>query len=407
MVEAFHEDSKTWRAVNLSLRDAIVDFAAQHCAYYRKLIQPSQPFEAIPLLTKTLIREHADDLLAEGIPENRRVAKRTSGSAGQPLEFFRDSIQGPAEDISAQRFLKRLHGVPEPSTMVWAAAFPHTSTGVPDLDIHPLPVGTLSPERLRHEVLLWGRFRSYFLYGQASAIHWMADQVRERGLEVQRLPACVIATSDLLTEQAEQEIRDVFQCPVHSWYGSHEFNGFLAGTLPGTRRYAFNPLLCHVEVTDDAGQPVEPGNVGKLVVTDLNNHVFPFIRYDTEDLATRARDEFVGGWRVIDRIEGRSSELLRFPSGRILSGTTLGQFVLTKGDLGRFVRFYQCAQTGSNELELRIVWRGKPSNEVRSRVERALGSIADPDTAIRTRDVEKLETLPSGKAWIVRTEFER
>ena len=62
-------------SVNLSLRDAIVDFAARQWAYFRKLIQASQPFEAIPLLTKILIREHADDLLAEGISENRRVAK--------------------------------------------------------------------------------------------------------------------------------------------------------------------------------------------------------------------------------------------------------------------------------------------------------------------------------------------
>ena len=78
-----------------------------------------KPVEEIPVLTKTMIRDHFDDLLAEGIPEGRRVAMSTSGSSGEPLEFFRDISEGPAEDGPAQRFLKRLHGVPHILECYW------------------------------------------------------------------------------------------------------------------------------------------------------------------------------------------------------------------------------------------------------------------------------------------------
>src|SRR5437868_747164 len=113
MVEAFLGNAEPWRSVNVGLRDAIVDFAGRHCPYYRNIIRPGEPFEEIPLLTKTIIRERFEDLLAEGVPESRRVAKRTSGSSGEALEFYRDRSQGPIEDYSAQRFLRRLHAVPE------------------------------------------------------------------------------------------------------------------------------------------------------------------------------------------------------------------------------------------------------------------------------------------------------
>src|SRR5205823_310786 len=134
-------------------------------------------------------------------------------------------------------------------------------------------------------------------------------------------------------------------CPVHSWYGSHEFNGFVAGTLPGSVRYAFNPLLVHIEVVDDRGRPVTPGELGRLVLTDLNNWVMPFVRYDTGDIAARATEEWHGGWPVVDRIEGRSSEVLRLPDGRVLSAVTVGAWVVKYGGGADRVRQFQAQQT--------------------------------------------------------------
>jgi phenylacetate-coenzyme A ligase PaaK-like adenylate-forming protein len=136
-------------------------------------------------------------------------------------------------------------------------------------EFHAVTTVGLTPRILRREVRAWARYPRYWIYGHASIIDWIADHIETEGLVVGRPPDAIVSTSDQLTPLAEARIARVFGCPVHSWYGSHEFNGYVAGTLPGTRRYAFNPLLVYTEVLDEEGGPVPPGHTGRLVLTDL------------------------------------------------------------------------------------------------------------------------------------------
>ena len=401
MHASWQADPKTWEPLTHGLRDAMVKFAAEHCPYYARMGVGNRTFEKIPLLTKSIIRENAEGLLAEGGAIERRIPKITSGSTGQPLKFYRDMSEGPI-CRAARHFLKQLHRVPESATMVWIGTRPST---VDKERVHQVPVPELTSERAQEEARLWTSFDQYWLYGHASAIDWVAAVIEERRLPARNPPSCVITTADLLTEHAEQRIGRVFRCPVHSWYGSNEFDGFLAGTIPGTRRYVFNPLLAYVEVLRDDGEPVRPGETGNLVVTDLNNYVFPFIRYVTGDLATVGSERMIGGWTIVERIEGRSSEIIQLPNGHILTPVILGHLLFLRNDFGSMIRFYQCAQTAHDRLELRLVWQNPPSPEDRSRIEAALHGAVGPEMKVRIADIACLDKLPSGKTWILRREF--
>jgi len=401
MHASWQADPKTWERVTHGLRDAMVKFAVDHSPYYRQVCVGQRTFEEIPLLTKDIIRENVENLLAEGISLERRIPKRTSGSTGQPMQFYRDSSEGPI-CRAAKQFLEQLHKVPESATMVWIH---HERSNVDKERVHEVPVSELTSDRVQEELRLWASFDQYWLYGYASAIDWVAGVIEERRLPIPRPPSCVITTADLLTEHAEQRISRVFKCPVHSWYGSHEFDGYLAGTIPGTRRYIFSPLLAYVEVLRDDGEPTRPGETGNLVVTDLNNYVFPFIRYVTGDLATVGSERMIGGWTMVERIEGRSSEIIKLSNGRILSPVTLGQLLFVSNDFGSMIRFYQCAQTAHDQLELRLVWQNPPSPEDRSRIEAALRGAVGPEMKVRIADIACLDQLPSGKTWILRREF--
>jgi phenylacetate-CoA ligase len=419
MVAAFTGDTSTWVGINRRLRDAIVDYAAARSPYYRRVAAGAGGrFERIPILTKAVIRRHLDDLFAEGVPEWRRVPRSTSGSTGEPMVFYRDVSQGPVENVSARRFLLWMQRIATRSRMVWISAGPRLRTSPPsppgllsrvrrdDEGFHPVSTVGLTPSALRRQLATWGRYESYWLYGHASAIDWVADRVESNGSHMTRKPVAVVTTGDQLSELADARITRAFDCPVHSWYGSHEFNGYVAGTLPGTRRYAFNPWLVHAEVVDDEGRPVTPGKTGRLVLTDLNNYVFPLIRYDTDDLAVASEVGFVGGFPLVERLEGRSSDVLVFPSGRFVSGVTLGGYIVSMRNFAPLIRFYQCVQTAPNELEVLVVWTRRPSGTERAALADSLRMITDPDTVIRIRDVDELERLPSGKTWIVRRLFE-
>ena len=417
MVAAFAGDTPTWTAINRRLRDAMLDFAASRSPYYRRVVsRAGGGFERIPILTKALIRTHMEELFAEGVPEWRRIRRATSGSTGAPMVFYRDLSQGPAENGSAKRFLRWLHGIPPDARMVWITTNPQLGTGTPARPtlrdrllgsrdgkvFHGVSTVGLTPRVLRRELQVWARQGRYWIYGHASIVDWVADRIETDGLALPVLPTGIVTTSDELTPLAESRIARVFGCPVNSWYGSHEFNGYVAGTLPGTRRYAFNPFLIYAEVVNEDGRPVPVGQTGRLVLTDLNNYVFPFIRYDTDDLAVASEDGFVGGFPVVEGLEGRSSERLEFPSGRTLSGVSLGGYLMQIHDFGPLIWFYQCAQTGPNELEIRVAWARQPMERERTALIEAVRRITDPDTVISIRDVTELERSASGKAWIVR-----
>jgi phenylacetate-CoA ligase len=422
-MQAAFEDAGDWGREHLASRDALVSYARARCRYYREAIPSGTRFEDIPLLTKEMVRSGLDDLLAEGVPSDRRVEKRTSGSTGEPLFLYRDRSQGPLEEGSGQRFLLRLHRVPREATRVWISTHPEPIP--PDLfarfprvahawalvghrlrradpPTHPVSTLSLTSRRLARELRMWTSFRTWWLYGHASAIARVADEIEGRRLPLGRRPEVVITTSDDLTAPAEERIRKVFGCPVHSWYGSHEVNGYAAGTLPGTHRYAFNPFLVYPEITDEAGRTLPPGEEGLLVLTDLNNLVMPLIRYVTGDLGRLAADAPAASFPVVDGLVGRASDAIRLPDGRRLTAVTFGQALFGGKGPAESVSAFQCQEVAPGRLEMRVVWAQAPSDGERSRVLRAFQATVGPRTALDLKDVDQVELLPSGKAWVVR-----
>ncbi len=94
MLAAWQGDSGTWKVASCGLRDAMVRFAVERCRYYREVIDVGRPFEEIPILTKQIIRERSESILAEDVPVDRRRPLTTSGSTGQPMAFYRDTVAG-------------------------------------------------------------------------------------------------------------------------------------------------------------------------------------------------------------------------------------------------------------------------------------------------------------------------
>ena len=419
MCAALRGTAGTWRAVNEALRDAVVDHALRRTPYYRDAGGPGTPFDELPVMTKDVVRREGERLLA-GAPPERRVELRTSGSSGQPLAFSRDTAQGPMEYVSARRFLRRLQHLPEDATTVWVSARPQPEPGPrpPGLRGLParlpgrrppprtiaVPTHTLAPRVVPELVEQWRRLPSFVLYGYASALDWIADEVQRQGLGSVPQPSGIVTTGDTLTPGAAERLRRVLGAPVHSWYGSNEVNGFVAGTLPGTRRYVFNPLLVHLELLDDRDRPASPGEHGRIVLTDLNNYVMPLIRYDTQDVGVASAGTH-GGLPVLEEIVGRSSETLRLPSGRVVSPLTLGMRLFVGENFLPYIHAYQCAEIAPNHLQVRVIWEGgDPGPEVRAEIVRSVRTITDPDTIVEVVGVANLDRLPSGKSWIVRRE---
>ena len=93
------------------------------------------------------------------------------------------------------------------------------------------------------------------------------------------------------------------QCPQHDWY------------------HVVEPAVI-VEIVDDAGQPCEIGQPGRVLVTTLINPAMPMIRYELGDVAEWGEDCDCGiTWRVIRQIHGRVRRYITSPSGEPVYAT--------------------------------------------------------------------------------------
>lgn len=94
-------------------------------------------------------------------------------------------------------------------------------------------------------------------------------------------------------------------------YSSSEIERIATQVVPG-ESYKVNTYSLIVEVLREDGSRCAPGEMGRVVVTDLMNYATPVIRYDIGDWAIPANESH----SELQSILGRSRNLITLPNGK-------------------------------------------------------------------------------------------
>ena len=175
--------------------------------------------------------------------------------------------------------------------------------------------------------------------------------LEEKGNHADMFGIKVIFTdSDNLSDRTKSRLKQMFRCPVINRY-SNEEHGLLACTIGDSNEFTLNTASYYFELLAlDGDRPVQPGETGRLVVTDLYNHSMPFIRYDTGDLAV-SFDEERGQLKTLSSIEGRTADVLWRADGTMISAATVNNFLH-----GYYkIKQYQLVQTSQTDYILKVV----------------------------------------------------
>jgi phenylacetate-CoA ligase len=188
------------------------------------------------------------------------------------------------------------------------------------------------------------------------------DPVRRAGLG--RLKQ-LRSIGETLPEALRLRCREVLGVEIVDAYSTQEV-GVIAIECPQGGGYHVMSEGLVLELLREDDQPCAPGEMGRVVVTDLHNFATPLIRYDLRDLAEAAGPCACGrGLPKIRRVLGRTRNLLRLPDGRRL-WPLMGVF--SYRDIAP-VRQYQVVQHDLERVTLRLA------------VERPL-SVAEEDALI-------------------------
>jgi phenylacetate-CoA ligase len=361
-------------------------------------------------LTKKDIRQHHRDMVAKNFNRLSPVASSTSGSSGEPLQYYitkdvasinwagvfrawgwsgyrigdkRVNIGGsamvPAKSLDLQ---KRIRLLLERTILV-------STLNINDQKMHDYI----------HKLL---RYKPQYIYGYASSIYLLAEYLIKNNIDGIQ-PQCLFSTSELLLPHYRTTIQKAFHSQVIDCYGSYD-GGSQAIECSSHDGYHMTSEKSIIEFVDEIGKTVNNGEPGEIICTDLYNYAMPFIRYAVGDIGIleNKRCSCGRGLPLIKSIEGRSLDFIFLPNGNKIRGLdfvdVFYQYQINENtkELSTIVRF-QIVQNRLDELIVRIVQEASPTENEIKYIKAKIVDILDYPLNIKVEFTHAIEDSANGK----------
>lgn len=390
--------------------ETLIDHARRYVKFYGSLERshgagPDSLWPAlagVPLLDKDVLRGPSRDLLlAEKVSASALHEIRTSGSTGEPLITFADSYQLSFRFASTLRSLEWTGwSFGDPQVRLWHQKIGMTKSQAfrERLDARLLnrtfiPAFEFDERALQECVSHLNRRKPILIDGYAESFNLLSRFVQTNGtLEIS--PKAVVSSAQTLTHETRRLIEDSMKTKVFDKYGAREFSG-IAYQCGHSPNYHVMDESYLVEIIK-GGRPARPGEIGEVVVTDLNNYSFPLVRYRIGDLALAVEQDACAcgrGLSQIGEIRGRTQALIHCENGRWLPGTFFAHLFK---DLESTIRSFQVVQEEEGSFEVRVVpngvWGGMAEEAVLLALEPYVGK-----TIVRVVPVSEIRLSETGK----------
>lgn len=280
----------------------------------------------LPVLTKQDLRSFGTSSLLASVREIGGEFFASSGSTGTPTQI-----------LFSHAMHQRWSAAFEARIRHWAGVDRHIPRGMIG-GRRVVPEGVSKPPFYRYN---WFERQTYFsayhiaantakdyaegmwknnvqyMTGYAMSNFFLARFIEEQGLPVPVLKA-VITSSEKLIPETRETFQRVYKCKTYDSWSGVEACGLVSECEAGNLH--ISPDVGIIELLDEAGQPVKPGETGEVYCTGLLNYDQPLIRYQIGDRMRLGKQSCSCGRHlpVIDEIVGRVEDTVIGPDGREL-----------------------------------------------------------------------------------------
>lgn len=354
----------------------------------------------LPTMNKRDARDNVETLVWRGAPGGV-FPYTTGGSSGEPLIFY-FGRERQASDAAGRMRARHWWGVEpgEREAYLWGAPVELSKTDriktLRDRLVNQMVLNAfaMSPERMDDYLDALQAWQPKCLYGYASSVALLAAhaEARQRTLRLPQLRA-VCTTGEPLYPHQRELIARVFGVPVANEFGSRDI-GFTAHEAPGGQMLLMSESHI-IEVLDEAGQPVAPGETGEAVITGLTSAAQPFVRYRTGDVLRLSSDPAAGGQglHVIAEVTGRQTDFVVAADGRVMHALAVIYVLRAVPGIAQF----KCIQQALDRMEVQIVpdsdWNGAARDAVVAGLRARLGDALQVDL----RMLDEIPPEASGK----------
>ncbi len=289
------------------LNDQLLREHVQYCyersPYYHRLFEKSgikpehiktkKDLHLLPLTMKEDLGKYAKDFLC--VPERDVVDMcQTSGTTGEPLIMLQTASD--LERVGYNEVISfRAAGMTEDDRVMIACALGRCFMaglayfeGVRRIGATAVRTGSGNPAILIESALL---YRPSIIVCVPSQALLMAEAIQQSGQDPAQLGVRLLICIGEQTRTVDQEysnlgerLREIWNCDVVGTYASTEMATSFTECCYG-RGGHFHPELITVEIVDEDGQLVPPGQPGEVIATPLQVTGMPLLRYCTGDIA--------------------------------------------------------------------------------------------------------------------------
>lgn len=305
----------------------LINYCYHNVPYYRELFDNNSlrvdmfrtidDIKKIPFLTKNILRERMDDLIATGTNKEKLLLISSSGTTGTPIGIYVDSDNTMREWAYTLHLWKRVGYKPDSSRLVLRGKYFREQIRKGkcwqydalrrelSCDIH-----NMCEENLEQYCIAIEKYKPEFVHGYPSAIYTLCLYIKRRGLKHQF--KSVLAVSETIIPKQRKIIEEVLNTRVFAFYG-HSERLVMAGECEESNKYHVEPLYGIAEIVDEDGKVIIDNSIGELVATGFINKSMPLLRYKTEDLANWSEQQNCNCNRhakLIEQVLGRKNEML-------------------------------------------------------------------------------------------------
>lgn len=411
------------RAIQTEKLRRLLRLADEHCPFYHDRFRRSgldahdpelklDVLHGLPLLERAEIRNHLEAMTWHDCPGGPARPYNTGGSSGSPLKFYFDRCRQSADWATRWRHRAWWNLRPgDTEVLLWAGPLNKTRCDRLRnwrdrvLNQHILDAFDMTAETMDAYTQRIRQLQPRMLFGYASSLGLLARHMLRKGdlLDDANRPRAVFVTGETVAAQDRSDIERAYNAPAVIEYGSRDCGLIACGCTVGSLHVNQENLI--VEVLDERGEPVGPGQVGEVVVTSLESFATPMIRYRLGDLARLPDDgeDSAGSRCACGRASMRLAEI---------RGRTTDQIVCRDGDRIRRmhalsliyvlrevdgVEQFRIVQKAIDELCVQIVSDERVTPATQAAIAEGLRARMGTKANVRIERVERIAPTASGK----------
>ena len=390
-----------------------------HCykcvPYYKELfvehginphnIKYLEDIKKIPFLTKDIINNNKNRLIAENFPKKHLEYGTTGGSTGIPMGFYYDKrIHLAIERAFMTNQWERIgYKYRDKCVVLRGNVVKNIKKGhkywFMDSSNNRLIMSSyhLADENMPLYIKKIREFKPLYIQAYPSALYLLVAYMKNNGEEPFKSVKGILCGSENLYDWQRNLFTETLKTKVYSWYG-HSERVCLAGECERSSYYHAFPQYGFTELVNDQNEWCKhEGEKGEIVATGFWNYAFPLIRYRTQDIAvhTNITCPCERNYLLIKNIEGRLQE---YVIGKNNERITLTALIFAQHfNAFQKIKTMQLLQKRKGEVDVLIVENDIMKDEDYEEITNKMKTASDFSLKVNVKITDEIPRTKSGK----------